>query len=224
MAKRDGLVSADTPTKPVKVPKFDNKRLRFLGREEAENLLANLKERSQQVHDMALLSLHCGLRAGEIFNLCWGDVDVNRGTLTLRNTKSGKTRTAYMTERVKNIFTNLVREDHDALVFPDRNGMKIKDISHAFDRAVDELALNNGISDPRQKAVFHTLRHTFASWLVENGTDLFTVKELMGHSTLVMSERYIHVGQNALQAAVRNLDISLSKNWADVVHLNSSKV
>jgi len=159
---------------------------------------------------MALLSLYCGLRAGEIFNLTWGDVDINRVTLTLRNTKSGKTRMAFMTEQVKKMFARLERRNNDDLVFPDRNGIRISRISNAFFRAVDDLGLNQGISDPRQQVVFHTLRHTFASWLVENGTDLYTIKELMGHSTLVMTERYSHLGQNTLQNAVRSLDRSLS--------------
>ena len=47
-------------------------------------------------HDMALVSLHCGLRAGEIFRLTWGDVDFDRGLLTLKDTKSGRNRVAYM--------------------------------------------------------------------------------------------------------------------------------
>lgn len=237
MAKRDGLVTTDSPTKQVKIPKFDNKRLRFLNRNEAEELLNNLRERSIQVHDMALLSLHCGLRAGEIFNLSWDDVDINRGTLTLRDTKSGKTRMAFMTEQVKSIFKKLEQEkrekekdqqeehenenpENEKIVFPDRNRKKIKEISHAFDRTVDALGLNNGIADPRQQVVFHTLRHTFASWLVENGTDLYTVKELMGHSTLAMTERYSHLGQNTLQNAVMNLGKKLlNKEQQKVINI-----
>lgn len=211
MAKRDGLVNTDSPTKQVKVPKIDNKRLRFLTRDEADILLDNLKIHSAQLHDMALLSLHCGLRAGEIFNLTWGDVDPKQGILTLRNTKSGKTRMAFMTENVKSILVKPDDAKHDDLVFPDRDGNNIKRISNTFQRTVDELEFNNGISDPRQQVVFHTLRHTFASWLVENGTDLYTVKELMGHSTLEMTERYSHLGQNTLQNAVKNLEKSLAK-------------
>lgn len=223
MAKRDGLVNTDSPTKHVKIPKIDNRRLRFLTREEAEKLLENLKRRSLQLHDIALLSLHCGLRAGEIFNLTWGDVDRERGILTLRDSKSGKTRVAFMTEHVKSIFTRSERIKHDDLVFPDRNGHRMKRISNAFERAVDELGFNNSISDPRQQVVFHTLRHTFASWLVENGTDLYTVKELMGHSTLAMTERYSHLGQNTLQNAVRNLEKSLTKGPAEVFYSNKLK-
>jgi site-specific recombinase XerD len=69
--------------------------------------------------------------------------------------------------------------------------------------------LSKGIEDKRQKVVFHTLRHTYASWLVERGADLYTVKELMGHKTLAMTERYSHLGENTLKQAVSRLDESL---------------
>ena len=90
---------------------------------------------------------------------------------------------------------------HDDLVFTDRDGGKIKRVSFSFYRAVDELKLNEGISDPRQKVVYHTLRHTFASWLVESGESLYTVSRLLGHSSLEMAARYSHIGESTLQNA-----------------------
>ena len=60
--------------------------------------------------------------------------------------------------------------------------------------------------DTRDKVVFHTLRHTYASWLVQNGVDLYTVKELMGHSTLPMTERYAHLSKENLKNAVKKLE------------------
>jgi len=211
MAKRDGLTGVDSPTKFVKIPRIDNKRMRFLTHEQADLLMKDLSSRSKQLHDMALLSLHCGLRAGEIFNLTWDDIDVGREILILRDTKNVKTRTAYMTGAVKDMFLSMKRLNNDALVFADRNGNKIQRISHSFQRAIDNLSLNKNIVDQRKKAVFHTLRHTFASWLVENGTDLYTVKELLGHSSIAMTERYSHLGANTLQKAIKSLEKTLSK-------------
>jgi len=63
-----------------------------------------------------------------------------------------------------------------------------------------------------KSAVFHTLRHTYASWLVESGVDLYTVKKLMGHSTIAMTERYSHLGNNTLQNAVKVFEGSLVKS------------
>lgn len=77
-ARNAGLDISETPSRKVKIPKIDNRRMRFLTHEEADALLKDLSERSQQLHDMALVALHCGLRAGEIFNLTRGDVDLSR--------------------------------------------------------------------------------------------------------------------------------------------------
>ena len=205
-AIRHDLYAGANPIQKVKMPHADNRRLRFLTREEAASLLAELATKSPDVNDMALISLHTGMRAGEIFNLQWGDVDVDRGIMTLRDTKSGKTRPAFMTDAVKRVFYSREKGLPSELVFPDRNGKRMERISNTYHKAVEVLGLNEGIEDSRNKVVFHTLRHTYASWLVENGTDLYTVKELMGHADLAMTARYSHLGENTLQTAVKKLD------------------
>lgn len=211
LARTLNLYEGDNPVSKVKKPWVDNRRLRFLSRDEANLLLNTLEGKSQNLLKMAIISLHCGLRAGEIFNLIWSDVDLERGILTLRDPKGKRGRAAFMTNEVKEIFENLTRGNNQDLVFPGRKGKKVKEISNAFSRAVEEIGLNKDVKDQRYKVCFHTLRHTFASWLVENGTDLYTVKELLGHSTLTMTERYSHLGENTLQTAVLNLEKSLNK-------------
>lgn len=209
-AKRHGIYAGDNPVSLVKKPSADARRLRFLTHDEADRLLAALAERESNVHDMALLALHCGLRAGEIFSLTWGDVDIERGVLILRDTKSGKTRAAYMTEAVAAMLAGMERRGPNDLVFPSATGGRIVQISETFNRAVAALGLNNGVTDNRQKVVFHTLRHTFASWLVEQGIDLYSVKELMGHGTLAMTERYSHLSPDKLRRAVKTLEAGMN--------------
>ena len=67
------------------------------------------------------------------------------------------------------------------LVFPGRGGRRITSVSRSFDPGVEDLGLNTGITDRRQKLTFHNLRHTAASWLVQSGTPLYTVQKLLGH-------------------------------------------
>jgi integrase len=213
-ARYVNLYDGPSPIHNVRMPQADNKRLRFLTHEESKKLLKELESRSQQLYEICLISLRTGARADEIFSLKWSDVDVEHGLLTLWDTKNTKTRVAYMTEDVKELFRNKKRGEHNELVFPGRGGEKIVSISNSFERAVDEIGLNDEVTDPRMKVVFHTLRHTFASWLVEKGEDLYVVNKLMGHSSLAMTERYSHVGNNTLQDAVKKLeeyDLTLDK-------------
>ena len=218
-ARRHNLYSGDNPVSKIKKPSEDNRRLRFLTHEEAEALLEALGEVSPNLQDMALLALHCGLRVGEIFTLTWGDVDLDRGVLSLRDTKSGKNRPALLTEGARAMFRGRLRGAPQELVFPARGGGRGKQVSKAFERVVDQLGLNLGVTDRRLKVVFHTLRHTYASWLVERGVDLYTVKELMGHSAINMTERYSHLAPDSLRRAVRELEASMEERGKKVVNL-----
>ena len=75
---------------------------------------------------------------------------------------------------------------------------------------MDDLGLNDGVEDPRVKVVFHTLRHTFGSWHVEAGTDLYALQKLMGHSTLAQTERYAHLRDKTLEEAKGKLEKSMA--------------
>lgn len=91
-------------------------------------------------------------------------------------------------------------------VFVSRTGETIKEISNSFIRAVNELGYNDGVTSRKDKLVFHSLRHSFASRLVEKGVDLYVVGQLMGHSDLTMTKRYSHLRPNTLRAAVKTLE------------------
>lgn len=210
-ARLNGLVIGDSPTKQIKIPKVDNKRVRFLSHEEAETLLNALKEKDTLTHDLALLSLNCGLRFGEIAALKWGHIDLDKGIIEVVDPKGNSTRVAYMTGKVKALFDKMERRKPDDYVFL-KEGAQLKDTPKVFFKVVDEFGLNDGVSDARRKVVFHSLRHTFASWHVMAGTDIYTVKKLMGHSNIAMTERYSHLAPEALQNATRSFEKAMNKN------------
>ena len=202
-AKKEGLVLTDSPSRHVVTPKIDNRRVRYLTLEESEKLLSALKARSIQVHDMSLLALYCGLRFGEIANLTWGFVNFDEKTMTIVDAKNkSKSRTAYMTTKVAEMLQarKSVTTDASDLVFPSEKGTIQTSISKTFARTANEL-FNQGVIDHRQKVCFHTLRHTFASWLVQRSVDLYSVKELMGHATFKMTQRYSHLSPEGLRKA-----------------------
>lgn len=220
------IVSGDCPCRKIKKPRQDNRRIRFLTQGEADKLLAELSLRSRDMHDIAMLSLYTGMRAGEIHALQWGNVDFQDDSIKILDPKNGRNRMAFMTPEVKSMLQARYNEQpKGVLVFPGRNGQKRRWVSDTFDRVVTSLGFNNSgeyseheggiilpeqITDARQKVVFHTLRHTFASWLVQRGVPLYTVAELMGHSTIDMTQRYSHLAPDSLRNAAMTLGGILS--------------
>lgn len=218
-AYRHGLFGGDNPVSKVRKPKVDNRRVRFLTREEADTLLKRLRVESHETWEQALLSLHCGLRASEIFNLTWVDVDIGHGLLTIKDPKNGRTRFAYMTQPVKDMLLSKQIGKPSDLVFPGPDGGKRREISRAFERVVKILGLNDGVIDRRDRIVFHSLRHTYASWLVQSGTDLYVVKERLGHSTMAMTERYAHLAPHNAQATVTTLENFIKQPKQNVISI-----
>lgn len=201
-----GMWSGENPIKKVKLPRLNNQRERFLSREEAKKILEEVQKVSPHTYDICLLSLHTGMRAGEIFDLKWSHIDTENGLIHIADPKSGRARKAFMTKTIKRIFQSLEVGKPEDYVFPSRDGVRIDRVSNSFIRAVDELKLNEGITDPRQRVVFHSLRHTFASWLAIQGTPILTIKELLGHQSLAMTERYSHLSPDHKRQAVEGIE------------------
>jgi integrase len=206
-----GLYKGENPIKGVKMPSIQNARERFLSYDEAKTLLEALKLKSNTLHDMATISLQCGLRAGEIFNLKGQHIDFLNGFISISDPKNKQARKAYMTNAVKEILEKRISEKDD-YIFPDkRHGEKIKAVSKAFRGVVNNLGLNNGIEDARQQVTFHTLRHTFASWLALQGESLVTIRELLGHKSFEMTKRYAHLIPDEKRKATLRLEQAFDK-------------
>ncbi len=208
LAKRHQLIDVN-PVATVALPKHDNRRQRHLSQQEAQQLLDLALQRDRRLHDICLLALHTGLRAGEIFKLRWEDVDLDGGMLLVRDPKSGKNRHAYLTRACLRMINDRFEKRERPHVFYKADGGPLQEISRDFSKLVDLLGWNDGQDDARLKVVFHTLRHTFASWLVQQGTPLYTVAKLMGHANLSMTERYSHLAPEGLRATMRAFDQSL---------------
>ncbi len=188
--------SGSNPVSKIKLPQAQNQRERFLSYEEAQQLIADLGRRSTQLQNMAILSLETGMRAGEIFSLRWQDINLNAKIINVRG-KGGYDRQAFITDKVQQVFQSqrkiVTNQRNVDFVFQSRGGSKVNKVSHSFDRAVKDLELNAGIHDRKQSVSFHTLRHTFASWLALEGIPILTIKELMGHKSIEMTMRYAHL-------------------------------
>ena len=190
-----GYYSGTIPTSKIEFPKFNNKRIRFLSHSEADSLLNALHKRSLQTHDQALIALQCGLRSAEIRGMKWGDLDFKNGIINIPHTKAGESQQAFMPDNIKAMLLNRKPDNvsSDQYIFLGNDGRMQRKISETYVRTVLDLGFNDGVDDPRNKVVFHTLRHTFCSWLAEQGTPLFTIQQLARHKTIQMTERYAHL-------------------------------
>lgn len=193
----------DNPVTKVKMPKVDNARWRWLTRDEAHSLLQEIGRRSTRWYMISLISLHCGLRAGEVFALQGQHLDCKTGIIQVIDPKH-RSRQAYMTRAVKAVLLDYQAAPGE-YVFKNTRGEQIREVSETIPRSVQELGLNKGVTDARGRVVFHTFRHTFASWLAMSGWPLYLLAELMGHSTLEMTRRYSHLMPSQKQTAVARL-------------------
>jgi site-specific recombinase XerD len=211
-ARKLGVYVGESPTKGVKWPKPDNMKLRYLSISESEKLLKALAAKSQSLHDLALLSLHCGIRFGEIAVLTWSCWNREAGTLAILNAKTGS-RTAYLTDRAKEMLQarKKAREaaakkagkelKSDELIFPKRTregGVAVQ-ASKVFADTVKELGFNQGVIDRKQRVTFHTLRHSMATHLYEAEHDLYLVQRSLGHATGTMTARYAKMSESRLR-------------------------
>ena len=100
----------------------------------------------------------------------------------------------------------------EGYIFTDRrhNG-RIANVSKTYRNVVKELKFNNGITDRRQLVIFHTLRHTHASWLALNGESLLVIREALGHKDLQMVKRYAHLSSDARRQAAMRLEAGFAQ-------------
>ena len=188
------LYSGPKPMDKVKLPKADNARDRFLTADEAQTLLAAVAKRSQLWHDISLTSLHTGMRLSEVLGLRPQDVNL-KSRLIHPDGKTGK-RSIPMNDILFETLERVVAEKKDSpLLFPGQNGKQLgaDSATGSFARAVADAQLNPPNVDRRHKVVFHTLRHTYCSWLATEGVPLYVIGEMVGHSSTEMTKRYSHL-------------------------------
>jgi len=211
-AKTHNLVQGDNPVMKIKMPKKDGGRVRFLTKGEAARLIAYLHRYRPEIYDVAVLSLFSGMRIGECLKLTWADIDLDDGTIFIKDTKNTQNRHAYITSEMREVLTRRqAGQSKTDKVFPSaKGGDGYNNTWLQFKGAIDDLGLNSGVTDSRQKVVIHTLRHTYASWLVQGGTPLYTVSQLMGHSDIKTTMRYAHLAPDSKRAAAMDLEGILS--------------
>lgn len=203
------------PVGKVDIKDSDAQRERYLTPQEAEKLLEACQDVSCQIYFIACIGLYTGMRLGEILSLSQEQVNIDAGIITL-NGKTGR-RPAYIPDEIKPIFAKLLIENSGGLLFhgADGNELKSPNISVRFARIVDTIRLNDGITDTLNKVVFHTLRHTYCSWLAIEGVPLYTIGQLVGHSKPEMTQRYAKLSPDSKRTAIQGIGKMLGSTTTD---------
>ena len=143
------------------------------------------------------------------------NINLEEEWIFVKDTKNKRNRHAYITAEIRAMLTNRYQgQSKTEQVFkPEKAKLTYQIVLDNFRQAIADLGLNDGITDRRQKLVFHSLRHTFASWLVQMGKPLYTVSRLMGHSSIKMTERYAHLAPETQRAAAMELEGVLDNVW-----------
>ncbi len=160
-------------------------------------LTENLKHKS-----MLCLAYAGGLRVSEVTNLKIADVDSKRMVLTLRQAKGKKDRQVMLSEKLLHLLRNYFLE-YKPKVFLFEGLNQEQYSNRSVQQIIQQAKKRAGIT---KKGSIHALRHSFATHLYEGGTDLISIKELLGHSSLKTTAIYTHVSKKHLSKIQSPLD------------------
>lgn len=156
-----------------------------------DQILLLLEKARQPIRDIILFAVATGMRKGEILSLKWSDItysptlSTTENFITLRNTKSGETRIVPLNSISEKIIVKRLNEKQSPkyLFANPATGKPYEDIKRQWKGLLKSLSLSD--------YHFHDLRHTFASYALTGGSDIFTLKDVMGHQKLVTTEKYL---------------------------------
>jgi len=173
----------ESPMAGIRFLRENNARTRYLSLEECQRLIASCM--APHIRAMVSVALHSGMRLGEILNLRWYDLDFSSGFILVRDSKNGESRHVPMDATLFALFRAYPHRLGTDLVFSSPAGGRIVDVRTGFLNSCKRA----GLIDLH----FHDLRHTFASQFVMSGGDLYILKEILGHKSITMTQRYAHL-------------------------------
>ncbi|MFC2135323.1 tyrosine-type recombinase/integrase [Bacteroidota bacterium] len=188
--------------KSIRLPKLPEKQPLFYSEMEFDLLLNVIHEKD--IKDLVIFACQTGLRQMELLTLEWSQINFKEKVLILDNrnhlTKSKKIRSIPLSLKAVQVLTQREIESKSNLIFT-FNGKPIKQdfITHRFKSYVLKAKIN-------PKLNFHSLRHTFASWLVQRGVSIYQVSKLLGHSSISVTEIYSHLRNDDLRVSINQLN------------------
>jgi integrase len=190
------------PADQVEVCRPDDQRERYLSAEEIGSLKRSLDQKMYRadareinrtfyrLRMIVMIALTTGMRIAEIFGLTWNDLHYSEGLIAVRSKlKGGKIRYVPMTPKLAVELRKYPAVIGEEYLFPPKRGSKgeRQRVEGSFETILELAEIQN--------FRFHDLRHTFASWYMMNGGDLYELAKILGHANIKMTERYAKLGK-----------------------------
>lgn len=195
------LYEGPNPCMKVELPRFDNRQTDPLNAEQVKKLLVVLDtDKNQQACRVIKFALFSGRRRGEILGLTFNDIDFDNRLITFRGetTKNKRTQTIPANDACMEILEQCRKEKISDLAFPCATG----NYYYSFPRTYYRLVKKAGI-----KARFHSLRHSFGSWLASSGeVSIYELQNLLGHRDISLTQRYATLFDDALRRSTNVAD------------------
>lgn len=175
----------------MKFPKREKRLPVVLSRSEIQSVLTVIRNKKHRL--IISLAYGAGLRVSEVANLRIRDLELDRMMLVVRQSKGGRDRVSLIPGKIRDdLVTWMALREPNDFVFESERGGKLhsRTLQKIFQSALNWAGV-------KKEATFHSLRHSFATHLLENGVDIRYVQELLGHQNIRTTQRYTRVtGQN----------------------------
>ena len=192
----------------LEMPKVENQKTEELTQFQLQNLLRVLEEDPDlQVSNLVRMALYTGMRRGELFELCWSDIDFHHKTITVRSAKNGQHPSIPLNEMAEKVLAEHAHvKGSSKFVFPGRSGKKRTECK----RQLLRIRKNAGL--PEDFRLLQGLRHVYATMLVSSGkVDLETLQSLLTQKSPLMTQRYAHL----LDQKVEVPDSEIATDYTD---------
>lgn len=191
------------PTHGIALYPVNNQRERYLNKEETMRLFKALElSPNRLLPYIVSMLLLTGARRNEVLTARWDDLDVVNKQWRIEFNKTGKTRYVPISEGLIALLAKVPKRVGNPFVFPNPlSGLPFTTIFNSWNSARKKA----GLTDVR----IHDLRHSFASYLINQGRSLYEVQKLLGHTQIKTTQRYAHLSNESLLSAVNSAAASV---------------
>ena len=197
----------ENPFKGVPLLRVPDQLPTYFTKEEFQKFIAAITE--QWFKDLVIVAVSTGMRRGELLSLRWQDVDFGRRILHIRSsevfkTKAGKRRAMPMNEPVIQVLGRRALPPATEYVFTSDGRRILEDVAtKKFKHYVRASGINPQLH-------LHSLRHTFATWLVQDSVSIYEIQKVLGHSNISVTQVYSHLAASELHSAVGKISFALN--------------